>query len=174
MSDDRDFIGEMDELIDAATQGSDWVPAVVASKLAASVDRDLLDGWLHEMAESVLTAVITRRERGKRAVARSRAGSRAFADARDALENGDADVLSSFAVTFAVDDDNTRRRVADMTGADHLYVAADYSKDAKKLQMEAAFHKAVAKKVGTKRTADVFTEATYDEMYRSLTGRAAA
>lgn len=170
----RDYIAEMDAQIDAATQGSDWVPAIVAAKLVVSVDPDLLDGWLHAIAEHALTDVITKRERSQRATARTRAGSKAFAEARDALENGDQAALSMFAVTFAVDEDNTRRRVADMTGKDHLFVAADYERDAKPLLMEAAFHKAVAKKVGSKRTADVFSEAKYDELYRSITGKAAA
>lgn len=170
---DRDFLGEMDALIDAMTQGSDWVPAVVAAKLAESVEPALLDGWLREMAVALLTSVISRRERSTRAAARTRAGSRAFAAAAPALESGDPETLSSFAVTYAIDDDNTRRRVADMTGPDHLFVAADYEKDAKPLLMLAAFHKAVAKKVGSKRTSDVFSEAKYDQLFRSITGKPA-
>ena len=55
-----------------------------------------------------------------------------------------------------------------MTGKDHLFVAADYDRDARPLLLLAAFHQAVAKKVGRKRTADVFSEAEYDRLYRSI------
>jgi hypothetical protein len=169
MSDARDFVTEMDALIEGATQGSDWVPAIVAAKVIASADPALLDGWLHVMAVDVLTSVITRRERSTRSTARTRAGSRAFAEARAESEAGEPAALSSFAVTYAVDDKNMRRRVADMRGSDHLFVAANYEKDAKPLLLLAAFHQAVAKKVGRKRTCDVFSEAEYDRLYRSIT-----
>jgi hypothetical protein len=184
MSEDRDYVAEMDALIEGATQGSDWVPAIVAAKILASADADLVSGWLHSMAADLLTSVITKRERSTRSVARARAGSRAFAEARAASEAetrvasetgepattpGAPIALGSFAVTYAVDDKNTRRRVADMRGKDHLFVAADYEKDAKPLLLLAAFHQAVAKKVGRKRTCDVFSEAAYDRLYRSVT-----
>lgn len=171
---ERDYIAEMDALIDEATEGSDWIPAIVASKIAASADRALLDGWAHAMLTEMLTAVISRRERSTRSTARARASSRAFASAKNDAEAGDPSALGSFAVTFAVDEKNTRRRVADMRGADHLFVAADYEKDAKPLLLLAAFHQAVAKKVGRKRTADVFSEAQYDSLYRSITKTPAA
>jgi hypothetical protein len=155
--------------IEAATAGSAWVPAIVAQKLRAELaetDADLLDGWLHAMAEHLLTAAITRTVHHDRALARTRAQSRAFGRA---VADGDAEALSMFSIMHRVSEENLQRRAADMTGADHLFVASDYRTEARPLLLLAAFHEAVAKKVGKKRTADVFSEARYDALYRSIT-----
>jgi len=193
VSADRDCIAEMDALIESETGGSDWVPAIVATKIIASADPELLNGWLHVMAPSTLAAVIRQRERSTRSTARARASSRAFAAASAAADevisvsapaanasSGDvsapsarkaaiARALGSFSVTYAIDEKGARRRVADMTGADHRFVAADYEKDAKPLMLLAAFHQQVARKVGRKRTSEVFSETEYDRLYRSIT-----
>lgn len=178
---DRDYPAEMTALIEEATTGSDWVPALVAEKLIDRLkadDPDLLNGWLHTLAPQLLTDAISTRERSARTTARRRAGARAFEAARQAAESGNADALTvfsgSFAVTFVISDDDTRRRVADMTGADHKFVAAGYAREANTAKMLAAFHRAVAKKAGPKRTAEVMSEAEYDALYRSITGKADA
>lgn len=171
----RDYPAEMTALIEESTQGSDWVPALVAEKLIDRLkadDPDLLNGWLHTLAPQLLTDAISMRERSIRTVTRRRASARAFGKASEAAESGDLTEIGSFAVTYAIDDDNTRRRVADMSGADHQFVASDYTRKAKRSQMLAAFHRAVAKKVGKKRTADVMSEDEYDRLYRSITGTA--
>lgn len=171
----RDYVAEMTALIEDATQGSDWVPALVAEKLIDRLthdDPDLLNGWLHTLASQLLTDAISMRERSIRTVTRRRASSRAFGKAAEAAEAGDTTELGSFAVTYAIDEANTRRRVADMTGTDHRFVATDYTRKAKRSQMLAAFHRAVAKKCGSKRTAEVMSEAEYDRLYQSITGTA--
>ncbi|MET9081387.1 hypothetical protein ABZX77_05700 [Streptomyces sp. NPDC004237] len=153
-----------------ATEGSDWVPAVVAASICeqlASDDPELLDGWLRAIAVQALTEQITVRERSIRTATRARASARAFAAA---AESGDVQKLRAFSVTFCVDEANTRRRVADMTGTDHRFVAADYAEKANTAKMLAAFHLAVAKKVGDRRTADVMSEPEYDRLYRSIVG----
>lgn len=176
----RDFIAEMDAQIEAATQGSNWVPAIVAEKLVAQLEADdpeLLGGWLRAMAVTMLRRVIGLRVHAKRQHSRHNAGGRAFADAVDDAKNGDDAALrriGMFSITHRVDDGNTQKLVGEMTGEDHLFVASDYGQQAKPLLMEEAFHKAVAKKVGSKRTSEVFTEAEYEAMYRSITGKAAA
>ena len=167
---DRNYITEMDAQIrDAIDAETDWVPAVVARKLLASADPDLVDGWLHAMAADFLTLIITRRERAHRSVERARAGSRVFAAA---IEDGEEDALAAFSVTYAIDGHNTRRRVADMTGADHLFVAGSYQASANARLLLAEFHRQVAKQVKRKRTADVFTEAAYARLYHSIIGGA--
>ena len=173
MSEERDYIAEMSTLIEQATEGSDWIAAVVAAKLRARLaetDPDLLDGWLHAMAERMLTEVIGLHVRSERAKARSRAGSRAFREASDAAEDGDDSAIGLFAVLHVVDEKNTQKRAADMTGPEHLYVAEEtYQRTANEALMMAAFHRAVAKKVGKRKTADVLTEQQYEQMYRSIT-----
>jgi hypothetical protein len=60
-----------------------------------------------------------------------------------------------------------------MTAADCVYVASGYEASARRARMEAAFHRAVAKKVGPLgRVQDVMDEGTYLRLYQSITGNA--
>lgn len=166
----RDFLAEMSELISEATAGGEWVPAVVAAELRgrlARTDPELLAGWLDTLAVQFLTEVITTRERSIRATARSRAGARTFGSA---VKAGDVELVGSFAVTYVVGADNSRRRVADMTGDDHRFVAGGYRETEARARMLAAFHEQVARKAGDRCTAEVMSEAEYDLLYRSIVG----
>lgn len=159
------------EIIDArlADTSGDFVPAVVASKLAAELrekDPAALTLWLDEHAERFLTDEISRRLSSTRATAARQAKARAFADAGD-----DVELVAQFAVVHVVADDFTRRRVGDMTGDDHRYVASAYGASGRYDLMCEAFHLAVARKVGKKRTADVLTEDQYSEMFASIAGK---
>lgn len=171
----RDYIAEMADAITEATNSGDFVAPVVAEKLHARLletDPDLLTGWLHASAVHLLTRAIGDRDRRERTAARTRGGARRFKEASDASEAGDDDAMSMFAtVRYVVDDGETRRALGDMTGTDHLFVADGYEQSAAKARMLAAFHKAVAKRVGKRKTSDVFSEAEYRKLYDSLTGR---
>lgn len=164
---ERDYAAEMLAAIDEAIPDGDFVAPVLAGKLAAKlaeVDPDLLDGWLHHNAVHFLTTTIAGRTRSVRATARRAAGHRAFAEA---VEGGEP--LGHFAVHYKIDDGNTRRRFADLTRADLLYVADDYTASGKADLMLAAYYKAVAKRLrGPQRVAEVLTEAEVGEMYRSI------
>ena len=171
---ERDYVTEMDAHIEAATRGSGWVAAIVAEKLHAELletDPDLLDGWLRAVAVDSLRLAIGTRSRSQRTVARRRAGSRAFRDAvAEAEQSGDtAPLLGLFSVDYVVDEENTRKRAADMTGPEHLFVAENtYQRSANEALMLAAFHRAVAEKVGKRRTSEVFSETEYEAMYLSI------
>lgn len=73
-----------------------------------------------------------------------------------------------FEQRFKVDDKGTMRAACEMNGADHLVVAGQYVHHSKRNGLFAAFHKAVAKKCGAKRTDEVFTADQYEAMYRSI------
>jgi hypothetical protein len=186
MSEERDYIAEMDARIEAATRGSDWVAAVVAEKLCGQLlenDPELLDGWLRAMAIPLLRRVIGLRVHHERRAAKRGARARAFAATAadlEAAEGGSeresaaAALLGMFSEIHVVDEDQTRKRAADMTGAEHLFVAENtYQRSANTALMLAAFHRAVAKKVGKKRTADVLSEQQYESMYISIVRKAA-
>lgn len=176
---ERDYSAEMDAKIAEATSGDGWIVGIVAAKLHAQLlesDHDLLDGWLSEHAVPILSDYIGQRERSIRARSRLRAKPRQFAAAAsDADQSGDySDLPGMFAATYPVDADDLRKRVADMTGADHKYVAETvYQPLAEKNKLLAAFHRAVAKKVGNRKTAEVYSEAEYEQMFRSIVGKAA-
>lgn len=174
----RDFRHEMNDLLDVKVPDSEYVPAVIAAELVDYLrehDAALLRGWLDAMAVSLLTDVIGLRARAVRARAQRHASSAAFAEAARKFESSrDVDVLSVFRVTCVVSEDNLRRAVGDMTRADHLFVAERHDTSARTAQMEAAFHRAIAKRLkGNQRTADVMDEDTYLRLRESITSRAA-
>jgi hypothetical protein len=174
----RDYLAEMADAIAKVTSAGDFVAPVVAEKLHAHLletDPDLLDGWLRASAVHFLTRAIGDRDRRERTAARTRADARQFRKASEAAEAGDDEGLSVFAtVRYVVDGDETRRALGDMTGADHLFVADGYRESASRARMLEAFHRAVAKRVGKRKTSDVFTEAEYQKLYDSITGRTPA
>ena len=172
----RDYRADMNDLLDVKTPESEYVPAVVAAELVDYLrehDTDLLRGWLDSMAVSLLTDVIGLRARATRARAQRHASASAFADAARKFETSrDAEVLSVFRVTCVVSEDNLRRAIGDMTRADHLFVAERHDTSARTAQMEAAFHRAIAKRLkGNQRTADVMDEDTYLRLRESITNR---
>jgi hypothetical protein len=171
----RDYIAEMGDRLAEAMADGDFVAPALAEKLHAHLletDPDLLDGWLREGAVHFLTRAIGDRDRNERSAARSRGGARRFKEASDAAQAGNDAALSMFAtVRYVIDEGETRRTLGDMTGADHLFVADGYKQTAANARMLEAFHRAVGKRVGKRKTCDVFTEAEYQKLYDSITGR---
>jgi hypothetical protein len=171
----RDYAAEMFATIETFVPAGNYVAALIADDLfnkLEATDPDLLRGFLVEVhGRTTLTDLIARRSNSLRQVSRIMAPRKAFADAAQVFaETGDAGALvASFRVEYVVNSDNLRLTVADMTGTDHQFVAGGYESTAKNASMLAAFHRAVAKKVGDRRTADVFTEEQYDTMLRSIT-----
>jgi hypothetical protein len=171
----RDYLSDMNDAVEAAIpDGADYVAPLVAADLIErlrSEDPDLLHGWLNLKAAVFLADVIARRSNSKRQTARAAAPRRAFAEATRTFETThDPAVLSPFAFEYVIDAANTRRTVARMTAADCRFVAERYEDTARSARMQASFHRAVAKKVGTRTVGDVFSEDQYLLMYRSLTG----
>src|SRR5262249_22205909 len=121
----RDYDKDMLETARAAIPEWDFVPGVVASDLVQRLrkdDPDLLEGWLQEHAVAILTDYIGTLLRRDRMRERRNEATSAFRDAADEAEAGDPESLDSFKVVYEIDVEHTRRRVADMTGPDHLYV----------------------------------------------------
>lgn len=168
----RDYIAEMNAVIQAAVPEGDYVAPLLAAELADKLkanDPELLAGWLWTRAQPELSDTFARRSNSLRQYARAMGPRRAFADASEEFgRTGDPRVLQTFQTEHVVNSGNLRRKVADMTGADHRFVADAYGATAKNAAMLAAFHRAVAKRVGHRRTADAFTQEQYDAMLHSL------
>jgi hypothetical protein len=166
---ERDETAEINALIDELIEADDdLIPATAAEKLVATLeetDAELLDGWLRLGAQSFMTRTITDRIRHLRAQAAANHVKTRFSRA---AKSGDNAGLGVFAIRFCVDDDNTQRRVADMRGPDHLFVASDYERSGKRSMVLASFHKKVAAKVGDKKTSEVFGEEEYAAMLLSI------
>lgn len=168
---DRDYVADMAAAIESAIPEGDYVAPIVAAELVERLrvaDPELLSGWLHLRASVFVADVIARRSNSKRSAARAMAPRRAFAEASKVFEGGaDPLALEPFKTEYVVDGGNTRRRVADMTGEDHRFVAAGYADTKNTAALLEQFHLAVARKVGRRRTADVISEDQYLRMYRS-------
>ncbi len=152
--------------LDALPNG--FVAAVEAERFRDSLRAshpEVLAAWLAEHELEMIRQAITGLDRRNRTLSRTRGAARQFGDAGD-----DPERLSVFDIRFVVDGENLRKRVADMTGADHRFVADSYDSSATQAAMLAQFHRAIAKKVGKRRTADVLDAGQYESLLKSITG----
>lgn len=142
--------------------------AVLADQLVKDTPTRELTDWLRANARVFVASAMQDISRSERSRARAHAKATQFSEAAEAFAGGDEDAFSPFRVSYAINDENDRLRVEDMTGEHHLFVAGTYAQRAEQSAMLAAFHRAVAKKVGKHRTADVMDEQTYEELRASI------
>jgi hypothetical protein len=176
VSDPSRIDNQISDLInDAIGVDEDIIPSSVASRLVERLrteDPELLAIWLDMHAEAVFRDTITSVIRHRRARSRKHADAGAFGRAAQRFsETGDVEELSPFRVRYVVDGLDTQRQVRDMTRTDCLFVAERYTISADRALMQAAFHRAVANRVGDGTVGDIFTEDEYNRMYRSITHR---
>ena len=129
-----------------------------------------LDAFLRSKAVQIIGLIINRQMSAQRGYGRANARARGFGAA---VADQDEDAVSLFATWHLVSPELTRKRLQDMTGAEHLFVADTYTQSGEADLMLAAFHRAVGKKVGNKRTADVISEVQCERIYNSITKTAA-
>jgi hypothetical protein len=168
---ERDVNQQMMELIRASIpEGSGWMPAVVAEDIVAELrqaDPELLHLWLEDGAARFIQHHLVRILAALRAKAKSEVGARTFGSAAARFTNGDKDALTMFELSYCIED-GTQVTIADMTGKDHLFIAGRFAMEQKQYALLEHFHKAVAKKVGARKTSDVFTAEKYEQLYRSI------
>ena len=170
-----------DLILNYADQRGDIVPAECATeileKLREEHPEDLAE-WLDSLARAVIRERLTSIIRSRRSRARRDAPKRRFAHAveqgTDAVARHVREVATAsfFDTRFNVGE-NIQRRFGDMTGADHLFVARSFESSGNHDLMLGAFHRAVAKRVGKKITADVLTEDQVRSMRDSMVPQAA-
>jgi hypothetical protein len=179
VSDPSRIDNQFSDIINAAIGvNEDIIPSSVAARLLAQLrteDPELLAAWLDQHAEAIVRDAITSIIRQRRSRARKHAAAGAFGKAaREFTQTGDVSVLSPFSVRYVVDGLDTQRQVRDMNRTDCLFVAERYSISADRALMQAAFHKAVADRLGDRTVGEVFSEEQYNRMYRSLVNRGGA
>lgn len=157
------------DVLNANTPDGDFVLAELVQKTRAYLEETdtalleefkdlLLDEHLHNCYGAIL--------RSRRARGRARAKSEAFGEA---IARGD---FSPFDEPYPVDaESGIWRPVRYMTGTDHQFVATNYERSANTDLLLAAFHRAVAKKVGKRETGEVMTEEQYVRLYQSIVGK---
>ncbi len=159
-------------MFDAEAAKGDFVMSAIAARVRdqlRATNPQLLEDWLHENEVTLLAHAFGKHVQSQRAISRRRAPARQFAQAVAGGASG-VELTSMFDVSYCIDSNLTWRRMGDMTGVDHLYVAGQYHNSARTDLMLAAFHEAVAKKVRQRRTQDVFNETQLQRLYDSITG----
>lgn len=184
----RDYVAEMRDYIALRAVGSYSTPTL-AQDIVAELqvnDAKLLRGWLDMQAVALIRDAINGRNRSARAYNRTIAGRdpttrSVFRGAIEAAEGGDGaaaaalnDELELRQTDFLSErylvEDGRNKALGDMTRADLNYAADSYHELAKGNLLQEAFLRAVAKKVGTKKVSDVFSEETISRMWLSLPG----
>lgn len=133
----------------------------VAEKLIGEAP-SLVDEWVSRHLAAIITEFVGRRWRAR--VSRNSIAIGAFADAVEEFNAGSNEAISVFTTPMPIGEEGRRVLVGDMTGADHRFVAIRHRGFAKANKMAAAFHEAVAKKLGDRTTSELFTEEQYLEM----------
>lgn len=167
----RDYAADMRILIDAETSHGPYVSRVIAREIVEKLqanDPELLNGWLMAHAEQLIWGAINQRDRSIRGSARTTAGRSAFASAAEEHDDGDSSALGHWLGCRYVVEDGSRRALATLTKADLLFVAEAYDDRAKANSFEAAFMRALSKKVGRGTVADHFTDEKIAQLRASL------
>lgn len=167
----RDYVADLRAVIDAEFHDGDAAPVVaqrIVDKLRAT-DPDLLTGWLNANAVAFVRDAIAHSERSTRAHNRAVARRGVFSEGAAA-----GDVTAFLSTRYVVDGKGHRMALASMKSEHLRYVAAEYDADAKAARFEAAFMRALAKRVGTGTVSDHFTEQQITDLRRSLPGSNAA
>lgn len=170
---DRDYLAEMRAVIAAETADGPYVSAVVATHIVnklRATDRDLLEGWLDQMAVFLVRHTINLHDCSTRTAARTGARRQQFGEDAAAFQKGNRAAMSRWLEVVHVVEDGSRKKLAEMTAADLSHVAENYEQRAADNAMHAAFLRALGKKVGRRTVGAVFTEDKIAQLWQSLSG----
>lgn len=175
MTTNRDYRTEFQTFVDARLPKGDFVLAVFAAELVEEMlkkNPDVLFGWLEENATLFVTQYLgdqQRADRNRHAVEAPRAAFKSAADRFTAGDKKALDEIRTFDKRFVVNEKMLRRRLGDMTSADHYYVAGEHTKREASARFEAAFHRVVAKLIPDgQTTSEVMTEQEFERLRDSI------
>lgn len=162
---------EIRRMIEVERGSHEGAPApIVAQRIVQHLidhDPDLLTGWLQSNAVGFVRDTISAIDRSTRSHNRSMAGRAEF---RDQVVDGES-AVRWLNTNYVVDEDGGRLPLRHMRGRHLTYVAAGYEQDEATAKLEAAFFRAVAKKVGFDTVEDHFTEHAILALRRSIARR---
>lgn len=151
----------------------DFVISVEAGKFVAYLresDPQALADWLDERAESIIAIYMARQSRHLRDRLRRSAKAVDFNERVERFEDGNIDAFDDLEADYRVSDDDRRRHLRDMTHDDLTYAIKDYEGRSKANLMEAAFLRAVRRRVQQgKKVSDVFTADELRALRKSTT-----
>lgn len=130
----------------------------VAEKLIGEAP-DLVNEWVSRHLAALLTDFLGKRWRARTNRSHIDIARGVFAEVAREYEQ----TLGVFETPMAVEGGH-RVEVGELTAADHRFLASRHRVYAKANKNQAAFHEAVAKRLGQKITREVFTEEQYVEL----------
>lgn len=158
--------------------GDSYVAAAVALNVVERLreqDPELLTKFLDQHAVTVIHREILNLEGSKKFQARAsserteKAKASVFSNAVSRYEGGQKQALTPWLDTvYVVTSNNLRRRLADMDKEDLEYAANQYINRARANELQAAFLRALANRVGAGTVADVLEEEQLSRIWRSL------
>lgn len=165
----------MRDVINACTPPGDFRVHDVAGDVwerALTENPDMFWGWLQVNGAAVIRNAIRNELRQRRSgYYRQERGSAWLAAADQFNKTGDETVFSPFEMHYSVDEQHTQRRVGDMRGTDHLFVASREQGRADFAGLRASFHRRVAEVIGERTTEEVMTEEQYNKLFDTIVGR---
>lgn len=160
----------VDEELERA--GGTYVAGLIAQKVVGRLreqDPELLNKFLDLQAVPIITRMVGDISRATKTHARHNSNREQFARALERHEAGQTRALSSWLDTvYVVTTDEQRKRLRDMDKQDLEYAINDYTDRARVNAAQAAFLKALAKKIGAKTVGQVYTDQELSRMWNSL------
>ncbi len=183
---ERDWMEEMRLIIKLKANGEASAPIAAKEIVDALLknDPELLQNWLLLGAPGFIRDAINAVSKSERGRNRSIAGRNPEVRAvfRNTVQEGDAsdlrnlgdnlsdEVVTSFLHERYVVAGNRRMSLGDMGREERLFVAHHYRQAAKEHALREAFIRAVDRRAGLKRTAEVFSEESLAKLWHSLDG----
>lgn len=160
------------KMVDDRMERGPYIPAHLAVDLVKQLREEepqLLAEWLDAQAESIMRDMVNSINRHRRAIARKVASKSVFRNAVERAEAGEPALLEGWlAQEYPVNQNNIRKPLGDMVKEEVLYASDVHDRLARGNQMQAAFLKAVANKVGARQVSEVFDNDQLNVMWRSL------
>jgi len=173
---ERDYLAEMQTVIDAETAKPGYVAPLLArdivEKLRAN-DPELLAGWLDLQAVDILREVINRQDRSARArtaFGATRAAFRQVAEDAAAADTPDGArrVVADWLERRETLADGRHIPLGDMRGPDCRARAGYYADQERAYRMRRIFFETLAAKIGDDRVRDHFTSAQLETLVSGL------
>lgn len=166
----REVRAIVDEEIDRA--GETYVAGVVAQKVVNRLrqeDPELLTKYLDQHAVTIITQMVGSISRAQRTYARANSGKQVFSKALARQEAGEPRALSAWLDTmYVVTTDDQRKRLRDMDRQDLEYAITDYTNRARSNALQAAFLRALVKKIGARTVGEVYSDEELSRMWNSI------
>ena len=166
----RDVRAVVDDELDRA--GDTYVAGIIARRVVSRLRRDdpeLLTKFLDQHAVTIITRMVGDISRAQKTYARAHSGREQFRRALERQEAGEPRALASWLDTvYVVTTDEQRKRLRDMDQQDLEYAITDYTNRARTNALQAAFLRALAKKIGARNVGELYSDSELNEMWSSL------